>query len=61
MGVPGVAAGAGAGARWFETTAELMDALAELVSDGDAILVKASRRMRFEDITERLAALGDRA
>ena len=56
-----IAEGAGAGARWFETTAELMDALAELVSDGDAILVKASRRMRFEDITERLAALGDRA
>lgn len=51
--------GAGEGALWFENTAALMDALPQLVSDGDAILVKASRRMKFEDVSARLAELGD--
>lgn len=54
-----IAEGAGESGCWFETTAELIAALPELVSEGDAILVKASRRMKFEDITERLEKLGE--
>ena len=53
-----VAEGAGESGRWFAATAELIAALPQLVSDGDVILVKASRRMKFEDITEKLEKLG---
>lgn len=53
-----IAEGAGDSARWFETTAELITALPELVTDGDSILVKASRRLQFEDITDALVRLG---
>lgn len=54
-----IAEGAGESGCWFETTAELIAALPELVSAGDVILVKASRRMKFEDITEQLEKLGE--
>lgn len=52
-----VAEGAGETAHWFADTAALREALPELVADGDVILVKASRRMKFEDITECLESI----
>lgn len=53
-----IALGAGESAAWFETTAELIAALPDLVAEGDVILVKASRRMKLEDVVEQLEALG---
>ena len=41
----------------FEQKAELIAALPELILPGDVVLVKASRGMRFEDITEALMSL----
>lgn len=51
------AAGAGEGSRWFENTAQLIDALPDMIRPGDSVLVKASRRMKFEDITEALSKI----
>ena len=36
----------------FETKEELIDSLPKIVEDGDVILLKASRGMKFEDIVE---------
>ena len=36
----------------FETKEELIDSLQRIVEDGDVILLKASRGMKFEDIVE---------
>ena len=44
-------------ARYFETKAALTDALPSLLKPGDAVLVKASRGMRFEDVVERIEKL----
>ncbi len=49
-----IAAGAGEGAFWFTDTETLIACLPELIRPGDAVLVKASRRMKFEEITEAL-------
>lgn len=48
-----IAAGAG-DAAWYEEPAELMAALPHLLRHGDAVLVKASRAMGFETVTESL-------
>ncbi len=48
----GFAEGAGARGRWFESSAALIAALPALLQKGDAVLVKASRAMRFEEISE---------
>lgn len=40
--------------RHFESKAELLDALGEFIHPGDAVLVKASRGMKFEEVTEKL-------
>ncbi|MGN1001918.1 MAG: UDP-N-acetylmuramoyl-tripeptide--D-alanyl-D-alanine ligase [Oscillospiraceae bacterium] len=47
-----ISRGAAGIARHFEEKAELMDALPGLIRRGDTVLVKASRSMRFEEITE---------
>lgn len=52
-----LAEGAGEKALWFETVQELLRRLPEIVSEGDSILVKASRRMQFEQISEFLIQL----
>ena len=49
-----IADGAGEGAFWFADTETLIACLPELIRPGDAVLVKASRRMKFEEITEAL-------
>ena len=49
-----IAEGAGNIARHFETKAELIAALPELLNTGDAVLVKASRGAKFEDIVSTL-------
>lgn len=41
----------------FESKEALLDALPELILSGDAVLVKASRGMKFEDVTEKLKNL----
>ena len=46
-----IAAGAGNIARRFESKEALMDALPALLRPGDTVLVKASRGVKFEDIT----------
>ena len=51
-----IAAGAGETAVWFPDTAALIEALPQLVRPGDAVLVKASRGMHFETVTEALTA-----
>ena len=48
---------AGAAAYWYEDKAALLEALPELIQKGDAVLVKASRGMAFEEITQRLTAM----
>ncbi len=52
-----IAAGAGADAVWFRTREELIAELPRLIERGDAVLVKASRAMGFEAVTEALLAL----
>ncbi len=51
------ARGAGAAGRHFESREELTAALPGLIRAGDAVLVKASRGMRFEEIAEALKLL----
>ena len=51
-----LARGAGDKGKWFGSKAALIEALPGLVKAGDTVLVKASRGMKFEDIT---AALGE--
>lgn len=52
-----IAAGAGERGRWFAAREELIAALPELIREGDRVLVKASRAMRFEEIAEALKLL----
>ena len=52
-----MAEGAGERGRWFGDEGALMAALAGLIRPGDTVLVKASRGMRFEDITAALEKL----
>ena len=52
-----MAEGAGERGRWFETKAALIAALPSLIRQGDKVLVKASRGMRFEEIAEALKQL----
>ena len=56
-----IAAGAngaqGEAAVWFESRAALMEALPKLVQRGDAVLVKASHSMAFEEIVATLRQL----
>jgi UDP-N-acetylmuramoyl-tripeptide--D-alanyl-D-alanine ligase len=51
------AEGAGDIARHFESRDALIAALPELLRDGDSVLVKASRGMRFEDVAEAVKQL----
>jgi len=44
----------GTGAKYFETKAQLIAALPELIEKGDSVLVKASNSMRFEEIVAAL-------
>ncbi len=48
-----------AGAAWYPDLDTLIAALPGLIRAGDAVLVKASRAMGFEAVTEALAALGN--
>ena len=48
------AAGAGERGMWFENKRALIAALPQLLQSGDRVLVKASRSMAFEEITEAL-------
>lgn len=48
------AAGAGERGMWFENKRALIEALPQLLQSGDRVLVKASRSMAFEEITEAL-------
>ena len=41
---------------WFETNEDFIEALGELLRDGDNILVKASHSMRFPEIIDALKA-----
>lgn len=52
-----MARGAGEGSLWFAETSALTEKLPELIQPGDCVLVKASRRMKFEQITEALCAI----
>ena len=52
-----IAEGAGERGRWFASVDELNRALPELIREGDRVLVKASRGMRFERIAEALKCL----
>ena len=49
-----LAGGAGHKGRWFESREALIAALPKLLQPGDTVLVKASRSMRFEEITAAL-------
>lgn len=49
--------GAGDIARHFETKAELIAALPQMIKKGDTVLVKASHSMGFDEISESLKAL----
>ena len=46
--------GAGSDALWYPDTDSLLRDLPTLIREGDCILVKASRRMKFEQITDYL-------
>jgi UDP-N-acetylmuramoyl-tripeptide--D-alanyl-D-alanine ligase len=52
-----IAEGAGERGHWFASVDELNRALPELIREGDRVLVKASRGMRFERIAEALKCL----
>lgn len=52
-----IAEGAGEHGHWFASVDELNRALPELIREGDRVLVKASRGMRFERIAEALKCL----
>lgn len=47
----------GGRAEWYSTRGELISALPEMISEGDAVLVKASHSMAFERVTEALQTL----
>lgn len=49
-----IADGAGRSAVWYESTPALMEALPRLIREGDTVLIKASRNMRFEKICDAL-------
>lgn len=49
-----IAAGAGEGTHWFESTPELIKALPALIRPGDTVLVKASLAMDFKSVTAAL-------
>lgn len=51
------AAEAGARARHFDSRAELIAALPELIREGDAVLVKASHSMGFDEVCKALERL----
>ena len=53
----GFVEGAGEIGRWFESREALIAALPELLRRGDAVLVKASRGMRFELVAEAVKEL----
>ena len=42
---------------WFATKEEALPTIAKLVEPGSAILVKASRRMAFEEIVQYLVSI----
>jgi len=50
----GFNASGGAGARYFMDKSELIAALPDLIKKGDAVLVKASHSIRFEEIVSAL-------
>ena len=52
-----MAQAAGEKGRWFATVEELLEKLPQYIRSGDAVLVKASRGMRFERVCEALAGL----
>lgn len=52
-----IASGAGERGKWFPNCDALIAALPKLIHDGDRVLVKASRGMRFEQIAEALKCL----
>lgn len=49
--------GAGEKGKWFESRGTLINSLPELINRGDCILVKASRSMHFEEISEAVKKL----
>ena len=52
-----IAKGAGSRGRWFESTKALAEALPEQIKKGDIVLVKASRGMHLEEISELLKTM----
>ena len=48
------AKGAGEKGKWFDSKAELISYLTDIIQPGDSVLVKASRGMKFEDISTAL-------
>ena len=51
---------AGERGHWFESREKLIETLPTLLRRGDCVLVKASRGMHFEEISEAIKLLGDR-
>lgn len=56
-----ISRGAGDRGLYFESKEELISALAGLLQKGDSVLVKASRSMHFEEISEAIKAMGNGA
>lgn len=52
-----IAEGAGGRGRWFESRKALAAALPSLIEKGDTVLVKASRGMRLEEISDLLKTI----
>lgn len=52
-----IAEGAGSSGRWFESRQALANALPELLKKGDTVLVKASRGMHLEEISDLLKTM----
>lgn len=52
-----IAEGAGSRGKWFESRQALAEALPELLEKGDTVLVKASRGMHLEEISEQLKTM----